>query len=91
MIRLLEIPNLRYPKASKAPTGMATLPRSGTCHACRSAFKSKREVVAAAYLRAAHAYILISMPTGTSTIFGVFQAIEVSPFATGRTTPFPIN
>ena len=29
----------------------------------------------AAYLRAAHAYMLISMPTGTSTIFGVFQAI----------------
>ena len=34
-----------------------------------------REAVAAAYLRAAHAYMLISMPTGTSTIFGVFQAI----------------
>src|ERR1700723_3295869 len=30
---------------------------------------------AAAYLRAAQAYILISMPTGTSTIFGAFQAI----------------
>jgi hypothetical protein len=27
------------------------------------------------YLRAAQAYMLISMPTGTSTIFGVFQAI----------------
>jgi hypothetical protein len=26
-------------------------------------------------LRAAHAYMLISMPTDTSTIFGVFQAI----------------
>jgi len=34
-----------------------------------------REAVAAAYLRAAQAYMLISMPTGTSTIFGVFQAI----------------
>jgi hypothetical protein len=33
------------------------------------------KAVAAAYLRAAQAYILISMPTGTSTIFGVFQAI----------------
>jgi hypothetical protein len=33
-----------------------------------------------AYLRAAHAYMLISMPTGTSTIFGVFQAILLSPF-----------
>jgi hypothetical protein len=32
----------------------------------------------AAYLRAAQAYILISMPTGTSTIFGAFQAISVS-------------
>jgi hypothetical protein len=31
------------------------------------------------YFRAAQAYMLISMPTGTSTIFGVFQAIEVSP------------
>ena len=35
----------------------------------------KRNAVAAAYLRAAHAYMLISMPTGTSTIFGAFQAI----------------
>jgi hypothetical protein len=31
-----------------------------------------------AYLRAAHAYMLISMPTGTSTIFGAFQAIWLS-------------
>jgi hypothetical protein len=37
-----------------------------------------REAVAAAYLRAAQAYMLISMPTGTSTIFGVFQAIWLS-------------
>jgi hypothetical protein len=28
------------------------------------------------YLRAAQAYMLISMPTGTSTILGVFQAIS---------------
>jgi hypothetical protein len=32
----------------------------------------------AAYLRAAQAYMLISMPTGTSTIFGVFQVIGAS-------------
>jgi hypothetical protein len=32
------------------------------------------------YLRAAQAYMLISMPTGTSTIFGVFQVIGVSSF-----------
>ena len=31
------------------------------------------------YLRAAQAYMLISMPTGTSTIFGAFQAIRVLP------------
>ena len=30
------------------------------------------------YLRAAQAYMLISMPTGTSRIFGVFQVIRVS-------------
>jgi hypothetical protein len=30
------------------------------------------------YLRAAQAYMLISMPTGTSTIFGVFQVIQIS-------------
>src|SRR5437588_9433467 len=36
------------------------------------------EVIASGYLRAAQAYMLISMPTGTSTIFGAFQAIRVS-------------
>jgi hypothetical protein len=46
----------------------------------------KREAVVAAYLRAAHIYILISMPTGTSTIFGVFQAI-LALLVTGRTPP----
>jgi len=30
------------------------------------------------YLRAAQAYMLISMPTGTSTILGVFQVIPTS-------------
>jgi hypothetical protein len=30
------------------------------------------------YLRAAQAYMLISMPTGTSTILGVFQVIPSS-------------
>jgi hypothetical protein len=33
---------------------------------------------AAFYLRAAQAYMLISMPTGTSTILGVFQVIPSS-------------
>jgi hypothetical protein len=63
-----------YPNITKVDTGVDTTLLSGTCHARRSTYV-KREAVAAAYLRAAHAYILISMPTGTSTIFGVFQAI----------------
>jgi hypothetical protein len=33
------------------------------------------KMTSANYLRAAQAYMLISMPTGTSTIFGAFQAI----------------
>ena len=33
---------------------------------------------AAAYLRVAHIYMLISMPTDTSAIFGAFQAIWLS-------------
>ena len=43
--------------------------------------------VARAYLRAAQAYMLISMPTGTSTIFGVFQAI--SDLLSNGTTDLP--
>jgi hypothetical protein len=35
----------------------------------------QNRAVSSAYLRAAQAYMLISMPTGTSTIFGAFQAI----------------
>src|SRR6266478_1472761 len=45
-------------------------------------FKLKREAVALGHLRAAHAYMLISMPTGTSTILGVFQAILALSFST---------
>jgi hypothetical protein len=36
------------------------------------------QVVLKVYLRAAQAYMLISMPTDTSTIFGVFQVIHFS-------------
>src|SRR5215212_6892559 len=42
---------------------------------CRRSRADRRRV----YRRAAQAYMLISMPTGTSTIFGVFQLIRVSP------------
>jgi hypothetical protein len=38
----------------------------------------ERYAVASAYLRVAHIYMLISMPTETSTIFGAFQAIRLS-------------
>jgi hypothetical protein len=41
------------------------------------------------YLRTAQAYMLISMPTGTSTIFGVFQVIGVSQVMVQ--TPAPIR
>jgi hypothetical protein len=41
-------------------------------------FLSRADRPCAAYLRAAQAYMLISMPTGTSTIFGVFQVIGAS-------------
>ena len=36
------------------------------------------QIVRCVYLRVAQAYMLISMPTGTSTIFGVFQLIGIS-------------
>jgi hypothetical protein len=44
----------------------------------RSRFWSRADRLNAVYLRAAQAYMLISMPTGTSTIFGAFQAIRFS-------------
>jgi hypothetical protein len=50
-----------------------------------------RSVIATAYLRAAHAYILISMPTGTSTIFGVFQAISALLLKRDELRPHEIN
>jgi hypothetical protein len=40
--------------------------------------RSQAERLDNVYLRAAQAYMLISMPTGTSAIFGVFQVIRVS-------------
>jgi hypothetical protein len=39
---------------------------------------SRADRLKAAYLRAAQAYMLISMPTGTSTILGAFQVIPSS-------------
>jgi hypothetical protein len=58
--------------------GVTDAPVTGTRHAQQSTLV-KNEAVSSAYLRAAQAYMLISMPTGTSTIFGAFQAILGSP------------
>jgi hypothetical protein len=62
-------------QASKVDTSATTIPKIGNVSRLEVHLKSICEAVAAAYLRAAHAYMLISMPTGTSTILGVFQAI----------------
>ena len=43
------------------------------------------------YLRTALTYILISMPHGTSTIFGAFQAIFGAPYKTGRNSALSIK
>jgi hypothetical protein len=51
-------------------------PLMGTQRSAAACVRSVEVSVSpSAYLRAAQAYMLISMPTGTSTIFGVFQAI----------------
>ena len=54
--------------------------RSGKLDACpaRAAERCQSRADRFVYLRAAQAYMLISMPTGSSTIFGVFQLIRVS-------------
>jgi hypothetical protein len=52
---------------------------------------SRADRPSAVYLRAAQAYMLISMPTGTSTIFGVFQAIRVSQVWYWRVSDARIN
>ena len=49
------------------------------CHGSTQQLSSSRaDRLDAIYLRAAQAYMLISMPTGTSTILGVFQVIPSS-------------
>ena len=53
---------------------MERLPRFGS----KIAFRTGQIVSIEAYLRDAQAYMLISMPTDTSTIFGAFQAIPTS-------------
>src|SRR5215472_11513640 len=73
------------PNATKVNTGpdmplaQDTSPRRSTC-------VEIREVSLADYLRVALTYMLISMPHGTSTIFGAFQAI-LALLASGINSP----
>jgi hypothetical protein len=70
----LDIQKLGYSKSFKGGHRHGHGPEIRNVSRLEVHLRSK-EAVAAAYLRAAHAYMLISMPTETSTIFGVFQAI----------------
>src|SRR5258705_12052663 len=54
---------------------------------CDGASGTGQVVTKFAYLRAAQAYMFMSIPTGTSTIFGVFQAIENSQVGGTITAP----
>jgi hypothetical protein len=52
---------------------------SGICHGSKAGLTLEPgRSTSRIYFRAAQAYMLISMPTGTSMIFGVFQVIQVS-------------
>jgi hypothetical protein len=71
--------------------GAGRTPATARRKNCRS---SRADRFDAVYLRAAQAYILISMPTGTSTILGAFQIIvssqvrrELHAELESRTTP----
>ena len=82
----------RTPALCREGRGWTTNLRTGLAHTPLSRPPSRRHglrhhahryqlrnnVTPAIYLRAAQAYMLISMPTGTSTIFGAFQAIVLS-------------
>src|SRR6185437_5626373 len=60
-------------KPQRWPSVRARPPYPGTCRARRSTLSDVK--IRSAYLRVALTYMLISMPQGTSTIFGAFQAI----------------
>jgi hypothetical protein len=64
----------RVSKVSDRPT-ILTFVRAPAAARSKIASGAGQIVSRAAYLRAAQAYMLISMPTGTSRIFGVFQVI----------------
>lgn len=85
---------LRYPclasvAASRKLPGEKDAKRYSLPGARQQTAAGAGQTVSARYLRAAQAYMLISMPTGTSTIFGVFQLIEVLPRSMFGTMPVP--
>src|SRR5262245_48322411 len=88
MIRLLEIEvrRSRYAKVDRKPH----MPDEGHI-ARRSTCVKLNAVIRRDYLRTALTYMLISMPHGTSTIFGDFQAIFGAPCKTGRNSALPIK
>jgi hypothetical protein len=73
---------LKHPLDVKSPARRANPPPpkggSGTSTSIQHDFLNRADRPEPAYFRAAQAYMLISMPTDTSTIFGVFQAIQTS-------------
>jgi hypothetical protein len=78
MIRLLAIQNLSYKRRNQNAARWTRASRHSSTIGNVSGPEvhlAKPLAIAAGYFRAAHAYMLISMPTGTSTIFGAFQAI----------------
>jgi hypothetical protein len=73
-------------KAGLAPVRCLEVVGSTPATARRKNWRSSRaDRFDAVYLRAAQAYMLISMPTGTSTILGVFQVIPSSQGVLART------
>jgi hypothetical protein len=75
--------NQRTKKFSEVAADVANGPQIGSIVTTGESTSVECGVVANAYLRAAQAYMLISMPTGTSMIFGVFQVIS-DLLSTGR-------
>ena len=82
-LKTVELKNGRIGRWSevRSPARQATPPRkegSGTPTSIQDDFLNRADRPEPTYLRAAQAYMLISMPTDTSTIFGVFQVIQTS-------------
>jgi hypothetical protein len=70
-------------KISEVAAETANASRIGSIVTTCGSTSVECRAVANAYLRAAQAYMLISMPTGTSMIFGVLQIIS-DLLSTGR-------